>query len=191
MHLIYLNKFETTRLCSSGKSFHKSMDDLGYRANFEEYPSFDDQDSHLSRNPTASPANQKSSNSNAPSSGISNYDTYKKIRNNANNQSNKLMIHDQNRNISNNNNNNNKNDDDNLKSNSNYASNLIANRNTINNNHQLATLQANFNNKTNTINNQEINQPINNTNNNASSSILNLGKNVNLNSILNFLRKQL
>ena len=83
MHLIDLNNFETTRLCSSGKSFHKSMDDLGYRANFEEYPSFDDQDSHLSRNPTASPAIHK----NITNSGMSNYDTYKKIRNNANNQS--------------------------------------------------------------------------------------------------------
>jgi hypothetical protein len=157
------------------------MDDLGYRANFEEYPSFDDQDSHLSRNPTASPAIQKSNNSNAPNSGvISNYDTYKKIRNNANNQSNKLMIHDQNRNISNINNN----DEDNLKSNKNNASNLIANKNAINNNHQLTTLQTIFNNNNNS-NIQETNQSINNisnsdtnnnNNNNASSSILNLCK---------------
>ena len=39
------------------------MDELGYRANYEEYPSFDDQGSHLSRNPSAS-ANATAANNN-------------------------------------------------------------------------------------------------------------------------------
>ena len=41
---------ENFRLCTNGKAFHKSMDDINYKQNnFEEYPSYDDQESHLSR----------------------------------------------------------------------------------------------------------------------------------------------
>ena len=77
-----------SRLCTSSKAFHKSMDDLGYRAKYDEYPSFDDQDSHLSRNPTASSSIQNKNLIGMNTNNNNNYDTYKRIKNNSNSNSN-------------------------------------------------------------------------------------------------------
>ena len=64
------------------------MDDLGYRAKYDEYPSFDDQDSHLSRNPTTSSSIQNKNLIGMNTNNNNNYDTYKRIKNNSNSNSN-------------------------------------------------------------------------------------------------------